>query len=122
MKRVPFLALFAAACDQPLGPLQVEFEPMIDVSVCRSADVQWCCQTLSADADGHFDESWAPSQPETAQIVGDISDDAFTATLSCLPSGSPSGTLEGTRVGDAYEGTWSFDGQSGTFTVRPQSE
>lgn len=102
--------------DQGPDIWNVIFQPGIGMSACLDG-LQWSSQNVSADDQGHFDETWAPNEPNTARIEGDVTATAFTATLSCFPSGTPSGTLAAAPVGVDYEGTYSFDGQDGAISV-----
>jgi hypothetical protein len=94
--------------------------PGIDVSVCAGQHMTWCCQVLTADADGSFNETWAPSQPNTARITGRVTETTFTATFTCA-SGNPSGSLAATGSGGTYQGSFEFAGSRGPLTVTRRS-
>jgi hypothetical protein len=121
MRRL-FPLAFLAACASPqvsFPQWQVSFTPMIDMTACGEGGPQWSSQVVEADGDGHFDTTWAPSEPDTAHIVGDALETGFSATVECLPSGGPTGTLAASPVEDHYEGTFELDGQSGSIEVDP---
>jgi hypothetical protein len=98
-------------------PWQIFFDPNIDVSACGDRPVSWCCQNIQVDAQGRFDQSWAPNEPNTARISGTLESGGFSATLACLPDAVPTGTLVGEKVGDHYVGTFTFQQQSGAVLV-----
>ena len=91
--------------------------PGIDVSTCAGQPLTWCCQTVHADTAGNFDETWAPSQPNTARIAGHATDTTFTATLTCT-NGATSGSLSATGSGGTYQGSFSFGSSRGNITVQ----
>ncbi|HYU40680.1 MAG TPA: hypothetical protein VEQ84_00880 [Vicinamibacteria bacterium] len=90
--------------------------PGLDVSACASSPLSWTSQNVSADANGRFDTTWAPSQPNTLRVVGTVTDTAFNATLNCV-SGNGSGSLAATGSGGTYQGTFNFNAQRGSITV-----
>ena len=90
--------------------------PGIDVSTCAGRPLTWCCQNVHADAGGNFDETWAPTEPNTARIAGHVTDTAFTATLSCT-SGAGSGSLSASGTGGTYQGSFAFGASRGSITV-----
>lgn len=106
-------------CDDGPGevPWQIFFDPNIDVSACGDQAVMWCCQNIQVDAQGHFDQTWAPNEPNTARISGTLESGGFSAILACLPDALPAGTLAGEKVGDHYVGTFTFQQQSGSVLV-----
>jgi hypothetical protein len=93
----------------------VTFNPNIDVSTCRPG-LSWCCQVLHPDANGNFDETWAPNQPNTARLAGRVTDTTFTATITCT-SGGPSGSLSASGSGGSYQGSFSFGTSRGSLAV-----
>jgi hypothetical protein len=90
--------------------------PGIDVSVCAGRPTTWSSQNVDTDANGRFDTTWAPSQPNTLRVVGTVTDTAFDATLSCV-SGNGSGSMAATGSGGTYQGTFIFGAQRGPITV-----
>jgi hypothetical protein len=91
--------------------------PGIDVSTCADQPLTWCCQNVHADSAGNFDETWAPSRPNTARITGRATDTTFTATLTCT-NGATSGSLSATGSGGTYQGSFSFGASRGNITVQ----
>ena len=91
--------------------------PGIDVSTCAGQPLTWCCQNVHADTAGNFDETWAPSQPNTARITGHATDTTFTATLTCTNSAT-NGSLSATGGGGTYQGSFSFGASRGNITVQ----
>jgi len=92
------------------------FEPMIDVSSCANRNLNWCCQNVNADANGNFNETWAPNEPNTLRISGQVTPTAVNATLSCI-SGSGNGSLSASGGGGTYRGTFQFGASRGAVTV-----
>jgi hypothetical protein len=89
--------------------------PGLDMTPCGNS-AHWTSQNVNADANGRFDTTWAPSQPNTLRVVGMVTDTAFNATLSCV-SGNGSGSLAATGSGGTYQGTFNFNAQQGPITV-----
>jgi hypothetical protein len=89
--------------------------PGLDVSPCGTAAF-WTSQNVGADANGRFDITWAPTQPNTLRVVGTVTATAFNATLTCV-SGNGSGSLSATGSGGTYQGTFNFNTQRGSITV-----
>lgn len=97
----------------------VLFEPSppgIDVSACAGSRVTWSSQSVNVRPDGTFDETWAPSQPNTMRVTGRATATTFEATLACV-SGGPSGTITATGSTDLYLGSFDFRGSRGTARV-----
>jgi hypothetical protein len=94
----------------------VAFVPNIDVSVCAGRPLTWCCQSVIPDANGNFNEIWAPTQPNTARVSGHVDATTFSATLACV-SGSASTPLNASGSGGTYRGSFNFNGSRGTLTI-----
>lgn len=93
--------------------------PGIDVSVCLGRPLSWCCQNVSADANGKFDETWAPSEPNTARISGSVNATSFQATLTCT-NGARSGTISATGSNNSFSGTFAFGSSAGQVSITKQ--
>lgn len=93
--------------------------PGIDVSSCAGRPVTWCCQNVSADANGNFDQTWAPNEPNTARINGRVTSTSFQATIACT-NGATSGSISATGSGSSFSGSFSFGSSNGQVTVTRQ--
>jgi hypothetical protein len=91
----------------------------LDVSSCAGRQLTWCCQNVNADASGHFDTTWSPSDPGLLRVTGTVTATDFTASLACT-SGGTTGTISATGSGGTYQGTFRFGSSSGSATVARQ--
>ena len=98
--------------------LHVVFEPSpgMDVSPCAGTRLTWSSQALSPRADGSFDQTWAPNEPNTMRVAGRATATTFEATLTCV-SGGPSGSINASGSADLYRGSFDFRGSRGTVTI-----
>ena len=94
--------------------------PGIDVSVCAGRSLTWGSQALSGvDAGGNFNMTWAPNEPNTLRISGQLSATSFQATLACV-SGAQSGSISATGSNNSYSGTFAFGNSRGQVSITKQ--
>jgi hypothetical protein len=96
---------------------QVLFWPDLDVGVCGGPT--WCCQTVTADEDGQFEEVWAPDNPDTLHVEGSVGEDGFEATLECVEREGPTGQISADRADLHYQGEFEFGPSFGATMVIP---
>lgn len=94
--------------------------PGIDVSACAGRPLSYCCQNVHAAADGTFNETWSPSEPNTIRIQGRVTSSRFDATLSCASGSGPTGSIGAAGNGTTFSGTFSFGSSQGTVTITKQ--
>jgi hypothetical protein len=90
--------------------------PGIDVSACAGRSLTWCCQNVTPDPSGNFNNTWSPNEPNVLRVTGSANETTFNASLACV-SGSGSGSITATGGGGTYEGSWTFAGQRGNVRV-----
>jgi hypothetical protein len=94
--------------------------PGIDMSACAGRPLTWSSQALSGvDANGNFNMTWAPNEPNTARISGQLTATSFQATLACV-NGAQSGSISATGSGSSYSGSWTFGSQRGQASITKQ--
>lgn len=93
--------------------------PGIDVSVCSTRQLTWGGQTVSVDANGNFNETWAPNEPNTARISGQATATTFQATIACT-NGARTGSMTATGSNGSYSGTFAFGPSTGQLTITKQ--
>lgn len=94
--------------------------PGIDVSVCAGRSLTWGSQALSGvDAGGNFNMTWAPNEPNTLRISGQLTATNFQATLACV-SGAQSGSISATGSNSSYSGTFTFGNSNGQVSITKQ--
>jgi len=94
--------------------------PGIDVSVCAGRSVTWSSQSVSGiDTNGNFNLTWAPNEPNTLRISGQVTATSFQATITCV-NGAQSGSISATGSGSTYSGSWTFGSQRGTASITKQ--
>ncbi len=94
--------------------------PGIDVSVCAGRSLTWGSQALSGvDAGGNFNMTWAPNEPNTLRISGQLTATNFQATLACV-SGAQSGSISATGSNSSYSGTFTFGNSNGQVSIAKQ--
>lgn len=94
--------------------------PGIDVSVCAGRPLTYCCQNVHAAADGTFNETWSPSEPNTIRIQGRVDASRFEATLTCASRAGPTGSISASGNGSSYSGTFSFGTSQGSVAITRQ--
>jgi len=93
--------------------------PGIDMSVCAGRPLTWSGQALGVDASGNFNMIWAPNEPNTARISGQLSSTTFQATLACV-NGAQSGSISATGSNFNYSGTFAFGNSRGQVSITKQ--
>lgn len=97
----------------------VAFEPSppgIDVSACAGRALTWSSQSVGADASGNFNETWAPNEPNTMRVAGQVTSTTFQATLTCV-NGARSGSISASGSNGTYRGTFEFGASRGQVTI-----
>ena len=95
------------------------FSPPIALSACGSSTT-WSSQAIDPDAAGKFGEIWAPQDPNLLNVVGELTNSAFTATLQCVGKPNTNGSMSGTWNTNHYAGTFAFEGGSGGVMLIPK--
>ena len=93
--------------------------PGIDISVCAGRPLNWGSQALSVDANGNFNMTWAPNEPNTVRISGQLTPTNFQATLACV-NGAQSGAISATGSNNSYSGTYALGASSGQVSIAKQ--
>jgi hypothetical protein len=94
--------------------------PGIDVSVCAGRSLTWGSQALSGvDAGGNFNMTWAPNEPNTLRISGQLTATGFQATLACV-SGAQTGSISASGSNFSYTGTFTFGNSRGQVSITKQ--
>lgn len=90
--------------------------PGIDVSVCAGRPLTWSSQVVSVDASGSFNTTWAPNEPNTARVSGQLTATSFQATIACV-NGALSGSITATGSNNTYTGTFAFGASNGRVSI-----
>lgn len=90
--------------------------PGIDVSICAGRQLTWTGHTVGPDAQGNFNETWSPNEPNTVRITGQVTATNFQATIACT-NGARSGPISATGSNGNYSGTFSFGPSSGQVSI-----
>jgi len=93
--------------------------PGIDMSVCVGRPLTWSSQALSVEANGTFNDTWAPNEPNTARVAGNLTATAFQAMITCT-NGARSGTISASGSNNTYSGTFAFGSSTGQVSVTKQ--
>jgi hypothetical protein len=94
--------------------------PGVDLSVCVGHALTWSSQALSGvDANGNFNMTWSPNEPNTLRITGQLTATTFNATIACV-NGAQSGAISATGSGNSYSGSWTFGSQRGQASISKQ--
>jgi hypothetical protein len=91
----------------------------IDMSACAGRPLTWSSQALPVDAAGNFNTTWAPNEPNTARISGQLTPTNFQATIACV-NGALSGTISATGSNNSYSGTFAFGASTGQVSITKQ--
>ena len=87
--------------------------------MCSTRQLTWGGQTVSVDANGNFNETWAPNEPNTARISGQATATTFQATIACT-NGARTGSMTATGSNGSYSGTFAFGPSTGQLTITKQ--
>jgi hypothetical protein len=88
----------------------------LDVSACSvTIPGGLCFQVLNTDANGAFNEFWAPNTANLLQVQGTLTSTTISATLKCVAT-TATGTLSANVSGAEYIGTATLSGK--TIAVR----
>ena len=101
---------------------RIFLSPAMDVGSCTNTartNQTYDRGVLSIDGNGDFQLAWSETAPPFTSMlaVGHVTSTAFTATVSCANSTGPSGSWFATWSGTQYDGTYSFQGSTGSITV-----
>jgi hypothetical protein len=117
-----FLSLAATPYARAQNTYDVSLSPAVDASVCNNGQqAGFNSQIFTTDQSGHFSTVWSTSTP-VVSVVGDVTNSSVSATMSCLNTGSGSGSIQASRPGSTgnYTGTYSFNSQTGQVTISRQ--
>jgi hypothetical protein len=90
--------------------------PGIDVSVCAGRPLTWSGQVIPVDTNGSFNTTWAPNEPNTARVSGQLTATSFQATIACV-NGALSGSITATGSNNTYTGTFAFGASNGQVSI-----
>ena len=94
--------------------------PGIDVSVCAGRSLTWGSQAISGlDASGNFNLTWAPNEPNTLRISGQLTATSFQATLACV-SGAQTGSISASGSNYSLTGSFAFGNSRGQVSITKQ--
>lgn len=94
--------------------------PGIDVSVCAGRSLTWGSQAIAGlDASGNFNLTWAPNEPNTLRISGQLAATSFQATLACL-SGAQTGSISASGSNYSLTGSFAFGNSRGQVSITKQ--
>jgi hypothetical protein len=102
--------------------MQFPISNALNVSACGPGVGPFTSQPFSATTNGSnavmfgdVHTSWG--NPAAVQVDGTVTAQEVHLTLSCIPANGATGAIDAAWTGTRFEGTWSFNGNSGPATI-----